>query len=127
MSTPHSPRTRNEWLWFWLAGLLWHLGLSKQYRYAQYRASGLTPKQISIRLLRSQLNRAEKLRILWRDKFVCHICHKRGWWQDMEVDHVIALANGGGNQEWNKKAAHRHCNRKKGAQSSERTLVCVGG
>lgn len=109
-------RSRNEWLWFWLAGFLWHLGFSQPYRYAQFRSSGLTPKQISIRLLRSQLSRAEKLRILWRDNFLCHICHKRGWWRDMEVDHDVALANGGGNQEWNKKAAHRWCNRRKGAK-----------
>lgn len=116
MTHEHMPRTHTEWLWFWLAGFLWHLGLYNQYRQAQYRSYGLTPRQIYIKVMRLQLKRSEKLRILWRDKFICHICGQKGWWQDMDVDHVIALVNGGGNQEWNKKAAHRLCNRKKGAK-----------
>ena len=69
-------------------------------------ASGFTPTQIHIRAMRSQLSRAKKLRIVWRDTFVCHMCGKRGWWQTMEVEHVQALAQRGGNQDCNLKAAH---------------------
>jgi hypothetical protein len=107
-------------LWFWLAALLWHLVLDKRHHYAALRSYGFTPTQIDIRAMRSQLSRAKKLRILWRDTFVCHICGKRGWWQTMEVEHVQALAQRGGNQDCNLKAAPKLCNRKQGARKRRR-------
>lgn len=105
------------WLWFWLAGLLSQFGWYKHSRYARYRSYGFTPKQIYIKSMRSQLSHAKKMAIFWRDHFTCYLCGRRFMYWHLEVDHVQALANRGGNQEWNVKTACRWYNRKKGIQS----------
>lgn len=56
--------------------------------------------------------------ILDRDKWRCWICggvapkSLRGTYDDLapEVDHVVALANGGAHARWNVRCAHRSCN-----------------
>ncbi len=52
-------------------------------------------------------------KILVRDSYICWLCNGIG---ADTVDHVIARANGGGDDEWNLRAAHRRCNSKKGVK-----------
>jgi hypothetical protein len=56
-------------------------------------------------------------RIFKRDNFVCSYCGKRG--VALECDHVIPIAQGGGNHDSNLTTACRDCNRKKGARTPE--------
>lgn len=65
------------------------------------------------------------LSILERDNWTCQICgcatprHLRGTSDDNapEVDHIVALANGGAHAKWNVQCACRVCNCLKGAST----------
>lgn len=62
--------------------------------------------------------RAARRRILDRDRHVCHVCHQPGADQ---VDHVIALAEGGADTDDNLAAIHaRPCHAAKTAAESAR-------
>ena len=52
-------------------------------------------------------------KILARDSYICCICGLPG---ADTVDHIKARANGGTDDEWNLRAAHRSCNSKKGVR-----------
>lgn len=58
---------------------------------------------------RDQLRRA----VLHRDRGVCWLCHKPG---ATTVDHVIPRAHGGPDTLANLRAAHTHCNYKRGTR-----------
>jgi 5-methylcytosine-specific restriction endonuclease McrA len=53
--------------------------------------------------------------IVLRDGGVCHLCGRPG---ATSADHVVALADGGGNWPSNLRAAHPHCNYGKNARRS---------
>jgi 5-methylcytosine-specific restriction endonuclease McrA len=52
-------------------------------------------------------------RIFKRDDFTCTYCFKRGG--DLECDHIIPVARGGGNEDDNLTTACKPCNQSKGA------------
>lgn len=58
----------------------------------------------------------DRLRIVvLREEHDCGICHRPGR-QDDQVDHVVALKDGGTNERSNLQRAHRDCNLAKGQQ-----------
>lgn len=61
--------------------------------------------------------RTTRLRILERDCGRCHVCGVDGADQ---VDHVVALAEGGTQDDANLAAVHAFCHRKKTAQEANR-------
>ena len=61
---------------------------------------------------------ATRRRILERDNYLCQICKHA---QATTVDHIIAKANGGTDDDANLQAACRPCNVKKGAKTLLRT------
>jgi 5-methylcytosine-specific restriction endonuclease McrA len=58
--------------------------------------------------------RVVALVVLERDDGVCGICGRDVDPTQFDVDHIVALANGGEHSYANVQAAHPHCNRKKG-------------
>lgn len=59
------------------------------------------------------LSSAVRLRVLKRDRFQCTYCGVAGTQAELEVDHIIALANGGSHHMSNLTTACRACNQKK--------------
>jgi len=55
--------------------------------------------------------------IINRDHRMCHICGKLVE-DDLELDHLIPISQGGPDTRANVKVAHRECNRRKGATGS---------
>ena len=58
-----------------------------------------------------------KLRVLRRDGYTCVYCGETGQDANLEIDHRVALSNGGDNHISNLYTACQECNRKKGAQT----------
>lgn len=56
---------------------------------------------------------AVKTKVLMRDNYVCWLCGKQIY-DRPTVDHVIPLSRGGGNRQSNLRAAHKHCNHRRG-------------
>ena len=98
---------------WWLYGLLEELGASKSFL---KKFKGMSDTQIRTAILRSQLTRAKRFAILKRDNYTCHYCHRTG--VPLEVEHVIALYNGGTNDESNLVAACHECNQGKGIKAA---------
>jgi 5-methylcytosine-specific restriction endonuclease McrA len=62
-------------------------------------------------------------RILARDMGICHVCDQRGADQ---VDHVVPLAEGGADEEWNLASIHAEpCHRDKTRAEAERARAKV--
>jgi hypothetical protein len=57
-----------------------------------------------------------KLRVLKRDRFTCTYCGRPGTEAELEVDHIIAVANGGSHHISNLTTACRACNQSKGTK-----------
>lgn len=55
-----------------------------------------------------------KIRVLKRDRFQCTYCGKPGTDVELEIDHIIAVSNGGSHHISNLTTACRSCNQKKG-------------
>ena len=51
-----------------------------------------------------------------RDKWTCHICHKRVTRKAWSIDHLIPLVDGGSHTMDNVALAHRNCNARRGAR-----------
>jgi hypothetical protein len=98
---------------WWLYGLLEELGASKAFL---KRFKNLSDVQIRTAILRSQLSQAKRFHILKRDNYTCHYCHRTG--VALEVEHVVALYNGGTNDDSNLVAACHDCNQGKGIQAA---------
>lgn len=62
-----------------------------------------------------------RIRVMKRDRFQCTYCGVPGTDAELEVDHIIAVANGGSHHMSNLTTACRVCNQKKGAGSLEVT------
>src|SRR5688572_7311622 len=58
---------------------------------------------------------AVRIRVYKRDRFMCTYCGTPGTDAELEVDHIIALANGGSNHMSNLTTCCRKCNQAKGA------------
>jgi hypothetical protein len=70
---------------------------------------------------RSKLGKKARFDLFKRDDFTCQYCGQKPPAVVLEIDHVIAVANGGSSEEHNLITACFDCNRGKGAG----TLQCV--
>ena len=61
---------------------------------------------------------AVRIRVMKRDRFQCTYCGVPGTDAELEVDHIIAVANGGSHHMSNLTTACRACNQEKGARKS---------
>lgn len=57
---------------------------------------------------------AVRIRVMKRDKFQCTYCGVAGTDAELEIDHIVAVANGGSHHMSNLTTACRACNQKKG-------------
>lgn len=62
---------------------------------------------------RKQLSKRVRFEVFKRDGFTCQYCGARPPAAVLEIDHIDAIANGGGNEEDNLVTACDHCNRGK--------------
>lgn len=100
-----------------IAAPLWHLGdgdggwvIRTLMEIAEDR--GIRPPPIPKRPSRRRSVPAqERLRILRRDRYECQRCASRN---DLEIDHIIAVANGGSNEPDNLQVLCHDCNAHKG-------------
>ena len=58
-----------------------------------------------------------RIRVYKRDRFMCTYCGAPGTEAELEVDHIIAVANGGSHHISNLTTACRKCNQKKGKKA----------
>lgn len=64
---------------------------------------------------RSRKARAQRMRVIERDGFLCQRCGKRlSGGRDTHVDHIVRLADGGSEHDSNKQALCSSCNQQKG-------------
>lgn len=59
---------------------------------------------------------AVRIRVYKRDRFQCTYCGVPGTETELEVDHIVAVANGGSHHMSNLTTACRKCNQEKGAR-----------
>jgi 5-methylcytosine-specific restriction endonuclease McrA len=59
------------------------------------------------------MSKALRFDVLTRDKFTCQYCGGRPPSVELEVDHIVAVANGGASVMDNLVAACKECNRGK--------------
>jgi hypothetical protein len=57
---------------------------------------------------------AARIRVMKRDRFQCTYCGTPGTDAELEVDHIVAVANGGSHHISNLTTSCRGCNQKKG-------------
>lgn len=67
----------------------------------------------------------KRFQILERDHFMCLYCGNRPPYVELEVDHVVSRANGGGDEPTNLITACLPCNQGKKTKSIERCEFCV--
>lgn len=66
---------------------------------------------------RAGITKQLRWKILKRDNYRCYLCQGRIAYQTAwDLDHKLALVNGGDNRESNLGATHAGCNRRKGAK-----------
>lgn len=105
----------------------WNRGLcSDECTEAHYAAVGLTAGlRRRSRIYAGERDRIDPIRVLERDKWRCHLCgvktpkSLRGTMDDRapEMDHIVAIADGGTHTWGNVACACKRCNRIKGASS----------
>ena len=61
-----------------------------------------------------------------RDRWTCHICHKRVTRKNWSLDHLNPLSKGGSHTPENVALAHRRCNSKRGAGRIPAQLRLLG-
>lgn len=83
-------------------------------RYWYGKAKGLSDLKIHIERERAKVTRAFWLKIMWRDDWTCYLCHRKIPFGQAELEHKLALFNGGYTTEQNCFASCKTCNRKKG-------------
>lgn len=67
------------------------------------------------RRLRPRVRGALRERVVARCGLTCGICGAPVPSDDVHIDHIVALANGGPHEEANMQVAHSLCNKRKGA------------
>lgn len=65
---------------------------------------------------RRQNAKAKKYKVLKRDGNKCWLCHKNMRKDEMSVDHVIPIMNGGAAALTNLRLAHKECNEERGVK-----------
>jgi len=65
--------------------------------------------------MRVQLSKRVRFEVFKRDQFICQYCGKHPPEVMLECDHIVPVAEGGGNDEGNLVAACQDCNRGKAA------------
>lgn len=80
------------------------------------------------RLPRGSGRRREILRayIIARDNSICHLCGKKAKPSEIQLDHVIPLAQGGNHHESNLRVAHQSCNASKRDRPANEQLLAFG-
>lgn len=66
---------------------------------------------------------AVRIRVYKRDRFMCTYCGAPGTDAELEVDHIIAVANGGSHHMSNLTTCCRKCNQTKGAGKAPRRIT----
>jgi 5-methylcytosine-specific restriction endonuclease McrA len=71
-------------------------------------------------LTSQKISEAVRQQVSERAKKLCEYCHTAEQWQYVRftVDHIVPVAQGGGNDLANLAFACFHCNRQKGAQTT---------
>jgi 5-methylcytosine-specific restriction endonuclease McrA len=64
-----------------------------------------------------------KQKICLEQNFDCAICSERMAPEDVELDHIVPVAYGGGNERSNVRATHRRCNRNRGTSTDVQLLL----
>src|SRR5512139_3047893 len=59
---------------------------------------------------------AVRIRVMKRDRFTCTYCGESGQNAELEIDHIIPVAQGGSHHISNLTTACRMCNQKKGTR-----------
>lgn len=70
-------------------------------------------------MARKPIGNAKRFRIFRRDKFTCQYCGRTPPAVILNADHIIAVANGGGDEETNLVTSCKECNAGKGTKSIE--------
>lgn len=94
-----------------LATALWQVSGS---RYWQGKARGLSKIKMHILTERAKVIRAFWFHVMYRDNWTCYLCHRKIPYGEAELEHKLALFNGGYTTEQNCFASCRKCNRAKG-------------
>lgn len=71
----------------------------------------LDENNLTIKQMRKRLTESAKKQIFIRDKFECQYCGSK---EDLEIDHIIPLSQGGNNEDSNLITACHRCNSLKG-------------
>jgi len=66
---------------------------------------------------RTPLSKTKRFEIFKRDEFTCQYCGDHPPSCILEIDHIVALAKGGDNEEHNLITSCKNCNRGKGVRS----------
>jgi len=104
----------SDFRWRWQAVTPRHYTECREYSIYSEVSSGKRKKTSKVR---STLSPKVRWQVLARDAFTCHYCGRRPPEVPLEVDHKIALADGGTDELENLISACTECNRGKGAQS----------
>jgi len=99
----------NRWIWQWGDG---YGGWVKGVIESQITSIGLSweePKNTS-------LGNIKREKLLLRDGYRCVNC---GYWDDLQIDHIMPSSRGGGNEEENLQVLCGPCNRSKRAMTME--------
>lgn len=77
-------------------------------------------KRATKQTISGSANQKRRKRILEGYLYCCHRCGKTGTDQNMEVDHVIPLGEGGADAEHNLAPIHKDCHREKTQEEATR-------
>lgn len=79
-----------------------------------------TSDRASRQTISGSANQKRRRRILEELLYCCHVCGQVGNAEDLEVDHVIPLGEGGADEDHNLAPIHKDCHREKTAAEAGR-------
>jgi len=109
----------SDYRWQWSAVTPRHYTECREYSIYSEVSSGKRKKTSKVR---PGLSPKVRWQVLARDAFTCQYCGRRPPEVSLEVDHKIAVADGGSDDSENLTSACTDCNRGKGAQSITNAL-----
>ena len=74
---------------------------------------------ISYTAKRGRISGAKKNKIFARDDYTCQYCGVKFEYDELQIDHVYPLSNGGSGEDWNLATACKCCNAAKGISDPE--------